>query len=232
MCEAIVFDGDDTLWETEGLYDAARQEARAIVEAAGLDGARWEQLEREIDVANVAVLGHSADRFPDSCLRAYDVLVSETGRTPDAGIRDQIRAAARSVFSRRAPVVPGAKETLSALRASGKVLILLTKGDRKVQWRRVCDSGLAEFFDLIEIVEEKTPETIRAVLAHVGIDVDRAISVGNSVRSDILPSLAAGVQPVWIDAHVWEYERTHPAFPSDRVIELSDLTRLLEVVSQ
>jgi putative hydrolase of the HAD superfamily len=53
MKRAIVFDGDDTLWHTEWLYDDARQQAREVVEAAGLDGARWEELERRTDVKNV-----------------------------------------------------------------------------------------------------------------------------------------------------------------------------------
>ena len=60
----IVFDGDDTLWNTERLYDAARAKARHVVEKAGLDGARWEELERRIDVENVAHLGFSTERFP------------------------------------------------------------------------------------------------------------------------------------------------------------------------
>ena len=38
--QAIVFDGDDTLWETEALYDDARRRAREIVAATGLDGER------------------------------------------------------------------------------------------------------------------------------------------------------------------------------------------------
>ena len=45
----IVFDGDDTLWGTEGLYDEARANARRVVAESGLDGANWEKIERRID---------------------------------------------------------------------------------------------------------------------------------------------------------------------------------------
>lgn len=55
----LIFDGDDTLWSTEPLYDEARQAARRLVEANGLDGARWEAAER---ARNVAVHGMSASR--------------------------------------------------------------------------------------------------------------------------------------------------------------------------
>jgi FMN phosphatase YigB (HAD superfamily) len=85
-------------------------------------------------------------------------------------------------------------------------------------------------FDLIQIVEQKTPAAITSVLARLGAASRAALSVGNSVRSDVLPSLAAGVKPIWIDAHVWEYERDHGAVPTNEIIEVENLPRLLDVV--
>src|SRR5689334_3199748 len=110
--KAVIFDGDDTLWETEKLYDQARQRARARVETAGLDGARWEELEREIDVRNVRVLGHSAERFPTSCAQAYEAICHEARRPPDAGVRDEVATAARAVFDADAALFPHAHATL------------------------------------------------------------------------------------------------------------------------
>src|SRR3712207_5887306 len=74
----VVFDGDDTLWRTEPLYDRARQDARFVVENEGLDGARWEELQRRLDVANVARFGLSAKRFPTSCREAYLAVCAES----------------------------------------------------------------------------------------------------------------------------------------------------------
>jgi putative hydrolase of the HAD superfamily len=227
---AIVFDGDDTLWLTEPLYDAARQQARAVVERAGLDGGRWEELERQRDVDNVARFGHGLERFPMSCVGAYVSLCSEAGREVDAAVADAVAAAARTVFEEPAPLMPHARETLSALRARGLKLALLTKGDRSLQRRRIDQSGLASFFDVIEVVDEKTPATIAGVLAELDVAPQAALSVGNSVRSDVLPSLAAGVQPIWIDAHVWEYER-YAGEVDGHVIGVDDLNRLLEVTA-
>ena len=228
----IVFDGDDTLWSTEDLYDSARDHARRIVERAGLDGARWEALERRLDVANVGSLGHSPDRFPTSCVQAYETLSRAEGLEPDPAIARAMDAAAREVFERPAPLLPHADEILGELRARGFRLALLTKGDPRVQRRRIEQSGLAGFFDLVEIVEEKTAETVRSVLERLGVEPESAFSVGNSVRSDVVPSLAAGVTPVWIDAHVWEYEREHDALDDGRVIALDKLRGLLEVAAR
>ena len=229
MVRAIVFDGDDTLWETERLYDDARDRARRIVESTGLNGSSWEELEREIDVTNVELLGHSAARFPASCMEAYDVLSGRAGRDADPQVRTAVYAAAKTAFQYPARLVPHAWETLRTLAGRGIRLALLTKGDLAVQRRRIEESGLASLFDVIEIVEQKTPETITALLATLQTPAASALTVGNSVRSDVLPSLAAGVQPVWIDAHVWEYERQHEPLQDPRVIRMERLVELLEV---
>jgi putative hydrolase of the HAD superfamily len=230
VARAIVFDGDDTLWQTETLYDDARRRAREIVERAGIAGALWEERERSRDAKNVVRLGYSTLRFPTSCVEAYEQLCRETGLEINAEVARAVAAAAATAFEEAAPLVPHAKEALEALRAQGLRLVLLTKGDPGLQRQRVEQSGLAPMFDLIEIVDVKTPQTFADVLARIGVAAAEAVSVGNSVPSDVLPALAAGVQPVWIDAHVWEHEQ-QTASVDARVIKVDDLTELLEVMS-
>jgi putative hydrolase of the HAD superfamily len=157
VIRAVIFDGDDTLWRTEPLYDSARARAREIVEAAGLDGALWEERERHRDVENVARLGHSIIRFPRSCVEAYEELCEETGSQVEPQVARAVSAAAETVFSTPAPLLPLARETLEALRSRGLRLILLTKGETGLQLRRVEQSGLGPMFDVIEIVDVKTP---------------------------------------------------------------------------
>jgi putative hydrolase of the HAD superfamily len=227
----IVFDGDDTLWSTEQLYDEARSAAAAVVFEAGLNATEWDSLERRIDVENVAAFGHTAERFPTSCVQAYYELCREARRTPDISVAQRVREAARSVFTRRAPLVAGAIETLSAFRARGHRLALLTKGDEAVQEQRIEQSGLRPYFDLVRIVPEKSPDVIKAVVASLGVDARSAWMVGNSVRSDVLPALEAGLRAVWIDAHVWEYERSHDHLVDDRVFTIRQLGDLPEVIA-
>jgi len=144
-------------------------------------------------------------------------------------VESAIRTAANTVFEHPAPLVPLAREALSALKARGFLLALLTKGDRELQQRRIEQSGLAPFFDLISIVPQKTPESITAVLTRLGVAAASAMSVGNSLRSDVSPALVAGVRPVWIDAHVWEYERGYNGPIDGRVIAAKDLSHLLRL---
>src|ERR1700681_2560660 len=228
----IVFDGDDTLWNTEQLYDDARSFAREIVAGSGLDPAARAALDRRIDVENVATLGYSTERFPPSCAQAYEEICRQEGVAPDSLVAEWIRRAASSVFACAPSVVSGARETLTLFRARGTRLGLLTKGDHQVQHCRIEQSGFSDLFDVIQIVSEKTPATIQEVVTSLGVEPGAAWMVGNSVRSDVLPAIAAGVKAVWINAHVWEHERTHDHLVDDRVITASSLTELSDLIPQ
>ena len=67
--------------------------------------------------------------------------------------------------------------------------------------------GLEPFFRLVDVVEEKDATSFRRVLGNLDAAASDAWSVGNSVRSDISPALAAGMHAVWVDAYVWAHER-------------------------
>jgi len=227
---AVVFDGDDTLWSTEHLYDLARDEARAEVTLTGLDGDEWEQLERVIDVKNVSHFGFSVERFPTSCVQAYEAVARSSSLPIDPEVRERVRFAAASVFRRDPPLVRGARETLQALRARGVKLALLTKGDHNLQIRRVERSGLADLFDVIHVVAEKPPSAFHDIVAELKVEPRETWSVGNSVRSDILPAIEAGLRAVWVDAHVWEHERFDGILSNDQVLVVNDLAHVTEAI--
>jgi len=229
---AVIFDGDDTLWSSEELYDDARSKVRLIFSNSGLNGAEWEQRERLLDVQNVAKFKYSTERFPTSCVQAYEELCLGSGHRIDKGLANQIRSTAKSAFENDPPVMPGARETLALLRSRGARLALLTKGDYALQCRRIERSGLREFFDVIRIVPEKTPDVIRDVIRALGVDAGSAWMVGNSMRSDIFPAMRAGLRAVRIPAHVWEYERTYDQIEPDGVITTSHLADVPTVITK
>jgi putative hydrolase of the HAD superfamily len=223
----VIFDGDDTLWLTEHLYDEARQRARGIIEKAGLDGDAWEAAQRSLDLANVSTLGHTIDRFPTSSVQALWRVSSE--ELVDANVRQDVWDAAASVFDSPAPLRDGALETLTALANRGSRLGLLTKGDAVVQRRRIEQSGLERFFDVVEIVDRKDAGAFDSVARQLGVRPAHLISVGNSIESDVLPSVAAGIFGVWLPAYVWAYEHHHPAAERD-VARVDGLREVLSFV--
>jgi putative hydrolase of the HAD superfamily len=128
--------------------------------------------------------------------------------------------------------------TLTTIRAlsGGYRKVLITKGDLFEQESKIARSGIADEFDQIEILSDKTPESYRAMLARSGIDPQRFLMVGNSMRSDILPVLELGGYAVYIPYHVtWAHELAeHPGggydgqfFELEQIGELPALLRLL-----
>ena len=226
----VVFDGDDTLWITEPLYDEARGASRRVVEMAGFSGESWDSLQRVIDLRNVAEYGLSSIRFPTSCRQAYEQLALEVGRQPDKEVGDKVYESASQVFREVAPLSPGAFDVVQALRADHRV-VLLTQGDDAVQRKRLDDSGLAPLFDHVRIVPKKDVTALRELLRDLGVDAESAWMIGNSVPSDVNPALEAGMQAIWIDAHVWEHERREQTSSRTGLFEVSALTQVPNVIS-
>ena len=213
----VVFDGDDTLWATEALYDVARDRSAALVEAAGLDAALFDKLQRDIDVINVSRYGLSALRFPTSSREAYEKLAIESGGSISQALARKVYQASAGVFDAPAPMEPHAHDVLGSLRSAYR-LTVLTKGDAVVQRRRVDDSGLKPLLDAVCIVQVKDAAVFTAMLDVIGADSGSSWSVGNSYGSDVHPAVMAGMRAVWIDAPVWAHERSL----SERVIVKND----------
>lgn len=206
MNELLIFDGDDTLWMIEPLYDNARLRASSIVGGLGINPDLWQEQQRKIDVANVGRMGLTSARFPTSCVEALDKLARKHGIEVSDESRRQVYQAAATVFTEMAPLAPGARETLEQLSHQNH-LALLTKGDLRVQERRIAQSGLADFFDSIDVVPEKTSTHFLSLARKLHHKPSTSWSIGNSLGSDIIPAHQVGMRAIWIDAYVWEYER-------------------------
>lgn len=188
-----------------------------------MPGDVWEERQRFIDVENVSILGFSPERFPTSCAQAYEVIGTRSGTNIDEAVREAVYEAAASVFSNPAPLVEGAEEVLQSL-ASDWRLILLTKGALEVQGRRIEDSGLADYFNEVRIVDTKTEEVWTKIIEELAIAPAASWSIGNSLGSDIQPAVSCGLSAIWIPAHVWEHEHHEAdvALP-ERTARLSSL---------
>jgi len=225
----VIFDGDDTLWRVEELYDSALREAERSVEAAGLAGNEWRRLQREYDLRNVNGLGMSPERFPLSSRQALLEVARKHGKEVSDTLVEEVVEISRSVFVQPAPVIPAARQVLSALKPTFQ-LALLTKGDTVVQGRRVRESGLSSWFAQTQIVSDKDEAVFKQLISDFDVQPDEAWSVGNSLASDVNPALRAGLNAIWIDAHVWEHERRELEAAHARVVVLDRLEQVPEIL--
>lgn len=228
----IVFDGDDTLWETEPLYDAARDHAAQVVAILGLDPERFSEIQKQIDIENIAAFGLSQKRFPFSSVKALEILAEDEGVEVGESEKMAVYEASASVFSSESPLVPSARAVLQEVVKTHEIA-LLTKGDEDVQMRRLNQSGLEEFFTLVSIVKEKDEAAFTEVLEKMEASAAESWSVGNSLKSDIIPACNIGMRTIWIDSHVWEHERPPDIKVEDipEMLQASELNQVPDLIS-
>jgi putative hydrolase of the HAD superfamily len=124
--------------------------------------------------------------------------------------------------------VTGGRETI----AGRYRMILITKGDLFDQERKLAASGLGELFDAVEIVSTKDADTYRRIFARHADGPARAMMIGNSLRSDVLPALAAGSWGVHVPhALTWDHERADPPEGADRFRQIGDLAGLAALLA-
>lgn len=105
-------------------------------------------------------------------------------------------------------LLPGVKETLKTLKKTGKYkLVVATKGDLLDQENKLERSGLAPYFDHIEVMSDKTEKEYQRMLNILQITPSELVMVGNSLKSDIQPVLSLGGYGVHIPFEVmWKHE--------------------------
>lgn len=219
----IAFDGDDTLWENEVYYTAAKNQFKQLLAEYGppeIIGARLD----EIEINNIQWYGYGIKSFTLSMIQAAVAISNGQVKGP---LIDQLLAISRHMLEIRVAVMPGVVDTLQLL-AHDYPLLLITKGDTFEQALKIQRTGLGPLFTHIEIVADKTPAVYQAVLAKYAIRPEQFLMVGNSLRSDILPVLKLGGQAVFIPYHsTWSHEHASPEEIAGHVFaELADIRDL------
>jgi putative hydrolase of the HAD superfamily len=153
------------------------------------------------------------------------------GRVPSTVIH-QIVDAGRDLLSHPVEPLPHARATLEQL--SGKYrLVLITKGDLFDQERKLAQSGLGEHFNAVEIVSDKSVATYERLFSRHGDGPQRAMMVGNSLKSDIVPAIKAGCWGVYVPHSLtWAAEHDEVPDRESRYRHIAHLGELLEIVRQ
>ena len=102
----------------------------------------------------------------------------------------QVIEIGKSIMTYPIELLPDVKETIESLKEFGYRLMIITKGDLFDQESKIARSGLADLFDIIEIVSEKNDDTYRNILKKHWIHPEQFWMVGNSLKSDKLARCA------------------------------------------
>lgn len=224
----IAFDGDDTLWHNEPLFWATTQRFQEALAPYSEPSALAHKLEAA-QIANLALFGYGIKGFVLSMIET--AIEVSSGRVPATVIAEFIERG-KDMLAHPVHLLDDVAETLAQLRARGYRLMLITKGDLFDQEGKLARSGLADMFDAVEIVSEKDEDTYTRLLARHGDGANRAVMVGNSMRSDILPMLAAGGHAVHVPyPSTWSHEMAAPPVGQPRFHTIAAMGELAALLS-
>jgi putative hydrolase of the HAD superfamily len=205
MIRLVGFDGDDTLWHSEGYYQAVHARFEQLVGAyVDLGDARVHERLLETERRNIRLFGYGAKGMT---LSMIETAIEITGERISAADLHELLRLGKDVLAHPVELLPGIREAVETV-ARDFQIVLITKGDLFHQEAKVARSGLGELFHRIEIVSEKDARTYRRVLGEFALEPGQFAMVGNSLRSDIEPVVALGGWGVYMPYHVtWAHEQ-------------------------
>jgi putative hydrolase of the HAD superfamily len=216
--DVVAFDADDTLWRSEDSFRHAEHRFAELVGPFAPDGVDVDAALRAVEGADISVTGYGVKAFTLSMVRA--AITVTDGAIPSLVVGELVDLG-RSMLLEEVHLLPHVNEVLSAVSPSVRT-VLITKGDLVHQTRKVTMSGIDHHFTDIEIVLEKDPDTYAKILHRLGVEPDRFLMIGNSVRSDVLPVLALGAHAIHVPYHItWEHERVDDH--NEDVVELASI---------
>jgi putative hydrolase of the HAD superfamily len=225
--DLIAFDADDTLWHNLIHFETAEKKFGEMLSGfAPAEDASYRLAEAE--KRNIGAYGFGVKSFT---LSMIETAIDVSEGAVDAALIRQLIAMGRDMLDHAIELLPHVEETLKALHGNHR-LLLVTKGDLHHQERKVLASGLAHYFEGVEIVSDKKPDTYQRICLRHGGRAERALMAGNSIRSDVLPMIEAGGFGVYVPfTIVWDHEHEEVPEGTPRFFSVKDMRGVVDVVA-
>ncbi|WP_375416983.1 HAD family hydrolase [uncultured Hymenobacter sp.] len=210
----VAFDADDTLWPNQPHFDHVEAQFLRILapyREAEATGAQLYAVQRR----NMELFGYGAKSFMLSMIETAIQLTD--GAVTGREIQELIDLG-KSLLRFPIEPLPDVVAVLTAVKARGHRLMVLTKGDLFDQESKLARSGLGDFFDYVEIVSEKNEAAYQRILRRHGATPATFVMIGNSLKSDVLPVARLGLRAIHVPYHAnWIHEHV----PADELAGIS-----------
>jgi len=224
--DTVALDADDTLWHNEIHFQASEARLAELVApyaSREILGAKLLDIEHR----NLSLYGYGIKGFTLSMIEAA---IDLSGGAVPASAIGEIIDIGRQMLAYPIEALPGVMDTLRALKGSYRVIVI-TKGDLLDQEAKIARSGLGDYLDDVHIVSEKTPEVYTRIFGGPEA-AERAVMIGNSLKSDVLPALEAGAYGIHVPYHVtWAMEHADEPPASARFARMTRLDQVLAWLS-
>ncbi len=196
------------------------------------DHAEADHLAQRLLAAERRNLGRYGFGIKGFVLSMIETAIEVTEARVPASVIQDLLAMGHEMLDHPIELLPHARDAVETFAGDFR-LILITKGDLLDQERKLAQSGLGDFFDAVEIVSDKTARHYAEIFARHGDGADRALMIGNSLKSDVIPAIEAGAWGVYVPHGVtWELEQADPPRDAARFREMADLSGLSGLVGE
>jgi putative hydrolase of the HAD superfamily len=226
--QTLLIDADDTLWENNIYFERAIAAFIGYLNHHEYTPAEVRRSLNAVERETILARGYGLTSFTLSLTTCFERL-SPAGFSEDR--RKKIESFAQAIAEQEIKLLPGVAESLAEL-ASRHRLILMTKGNQAEQADKLARSGLSGYFSAVEIVAEKDPPTYREVIHRHELTPHTSWMIGNSIKSDINPALAAGLHAVFLfhkDTWVLEHAELDAAPEGQQLVELDSFRKLCDI---
>jgi putative hydrolase of the HAD superfamily len=224
--DLVAFDADDTLWHNLVHFDAAQLRFSEMF-SNYMPALEARENLNTAEKNNIKLYGFGIKSFT---LSMIETAIAISGGAVDAATISKLITIGRDMLDHDIELLPHVEETLKALHGQHR-LLLITKGELNHQERKVLASGLAQYFEGVEIVSDKKPDTYQKICKRHGAAIEKSLMAGNSIRSDVLPMIAAGGYGVYVPFNIlWDHEHEDVPAQTPRFFEVDDLRGVVDVV--
>ncbi|REK77096.1 HAD hydrolase-like protein [Paenibacillus paeoniae] len=166
---------------------------------------RDKQMDR--DIALIGDTGFKSEHFPQSFLDTYAYFSDATGRKRSVVEEDFLWKLGISVYDHETEPYPNMEHTLDELASAGHELHLYTGGELLIQQRKIQRMGLERYFSSrIYIRQLKNNDALEQILKQGIFDREHTWMIGNSIRTDVVPALTAGIHAIHVRTpEEWHY---------------------------
>lgn len=230
--ELIVFDLDDTLIDTSDLYWRTRSAFVKLIDPlVEADPNQIVDVFEGIDSIHIREDGFSPTRYLKTMLKTYENLRGADSR--NNSVLKAIEVCARAIRTEFPKPIDGAAELLEWVYPRFD-LVLITRGEKSLQLKKLEHAGFRKYFSMIETVERKTSKTFQDIIEHSGFSPIKTWIIGDSIQTDINPGIEAGARCIWYayrhKAYYWQQEYGHT--PVGDFFEISNLREAIGILEK
>ncbi|MEW5694201.1 MAG: HAD family hydrolase [Candidatus Hydrogenedentota bacterium] len=225
LIKAIIFDADDTLWESGKFFIKAENEFLNLCAAQGVDKGYAKTLLNKRDIERLTLTGYGVVPYNETLTIVFNELFPDA----DTRAKKRLKKIQDEHYNHPMELLDGVFETVEYLFNKRIRLFIYTKGEEIHQGLKIKKSGIIHYFERYFIVDEKNTENLKKIVESLNLDIETIAIVGDSISSDINPGLYLGLKAFYIPHnHTWSIEQT--GFEKGGLIVLKNIMGLKEYV--